>query len=291
MTFGKMKLAAVTIAVTLIVASSSAETASNRITVSVRGHGPDVVLIPGLASSAAVWDNIAVHLEKNHRLHIVQVNGFAGVRAGANAQGKIIQPTVDAIDAYIKSNNLKAPCIIGHSLGGLMGLMLATEHPDDVGKLMTVDSLPFFSILLGATNVTDAEPQATMMRDHFLKESQEEYGDDERSYFPSLVKSPEGLNLAAEAAAKSDKSVVARAMYEAMTTDWRPKLGGIKTPVTILYAWDASEKIPQIFSDGVIRENFAALPNKTFARIDNSLHYIMYDQPAAFATQVDAFLK
>ncbi len=55
--------------------------------------------------------------------------GFAGAPAGANTSGPIIQPTVDEIDAYIRSANLHRPAVIGHSLGGLMGLMLAKQHP------------------------------------------------------------------------------------------------------------------------------------------------------------------
>jgi pimeloyl-[acyl-carrier protein] methyl ester esterase len=286
-----MKFIAILFAAVLLGGVAFAETASDRLTVSVRGNGPDVLLIPGLASSSAVWNVIALRLEKNHRVHLIQVAGFAGSPAAANAQGKVVQPTVDAIDAYIKANKLKAPYVIGHSLGGLMGLMLASEHPDDIGKLMTVDSLPFFSALFGATNAAAAEPQARMIRDGVLKESQDDYASYERGVFPSLVKSPEGRKLAIDAAVKSDKSVVARAMYEAATIDWRPNLGGIKAPVTVLYAWDSSEGIPQLMADGFIQSAFADLSNKKFVRIDNSLHYIMYDQPAALATQVDAFLK
>ena len=43
--------------------------------------------------------------------------------------------------------------------------------------------------------------------------------------------------------------------------------------------------------DGLYRQSYAALPNKTITRIDGSLHFIMLDQPALFATQVDTFLK
>ena len=150
-----------------------AEPVSDRITVSVRGEGPDVVLIPGLACSNAVWDATARHLEGHYRLHIVQVAGFAGAPSRANAQGAVIQPTVDAIDAYIKANKLKTPKIIGHSLGGLMGMMLALQHPEDVGKLMIVDSLPFFSALFGANDAAAATPQAATMRDAILNETQD----------------------------------------------------------------------------------------------------------------------
>ena len=75
-----------------------------------------------------------------------------------------------------------------------------------------------------------------------------------------------------------------------MTTDIRPKLAGMKTPITVLYPWDSSSGMPQSFVDGVYHENFAALPSKKLVRIDDSCHFIMLDQPDSFAVQLDAFL-
>jgi len=169
--------------------------------------------------------------------------------------------------------------------------MLALQHPEDCRKLMIVDSLPFFSVLFGANDVAAATPQAAAMRDMVLNETQDEYAQGERQYLPSLVKSPEGLKAATQWAITSDKSVVARATYELMTTDLRPKLGEIKTPVTILYPWDPASGFAQADTDRVYQGSFAALPNKTLVRISNSFHFIMLDQPAAFAAQVDSFLK
>jgi pimeloyl-ACP methyl ester carboxylesterase len=65
----------------------------------------------------------------------------------------------------------------------------------------------------------------------------------------------------------------------------------MKTPVTILYPWDPSTGIPQAACDGLCRENYAPLLNKTIVRIDGSFHFIMLDQPALFAAEVDLFLK
>jgi pimeloyl-ACP methyl ester carboxylesterase len=59
----------------------------------------------------------------------------------------------------------------------------------------------------------------------------------------------------------------------------------------MLYPWDAASGMPQAAADQVYQENFAALPNKTIVRIDGAYHFIMLDQPDAFAAQVDAFLK
>ena len=41
----------------------------------------------------------------------------------------------------------------------------------------------------------------------------------------------------------------------------------------------------------VYASNYASAPNKRLARVDGSMHFIMLDQPDAFAQQVEAFLK
>jgi pimeloyl-ACP methyl ester carboxylesterase len=290
--FPKSMFAAfLTIALTWQVFSAVAGTVSNRITITVRGHGPDVLLIPGLACSSAVWDATASHLESHYRLHIIQVAGFAGAPAQANAEGAVMQPTVDAIDVYIKTNKLQSPRVIGHSLGGLMGSLLTIQHPEDVGGLMIVDSLPFFGALFGATDSAAVAPQAAAMRDSVLAQSQDDYAKSEAAFLHSLVKSPEGYKLATNWAIASDKSVVARATYEDLTTDIRPQVGKIKIPVTMLYPWDSASGFPQAATDQLYQGAYAALPNKKIIRIDDSFHFIMLDQPEKFAAEVDNFLK
>jgi pimeloyl-ACP methyl ester carboxylesterase len=265
--------------------------APDRITVTVRGKGPDVVLIPGLACSSAVWDATARQLEEHYRLHIVQVAGFGGLPASTNASGTVVQPAVDAVALYINTNHLKSPAIVGHSLGGLMGMMLAIQHPEDVGKLMIIDSNPFFGALMGATDATNAQPQAAGMRDMILNETQDAYAQGEKDFLGTLVKSPEGLKSATAWAIASDKSVVARALYDVMTTDLRPDIHKIKAPVTLLYPWDSESGFPREAVDKMYHDSFAALSGAKLVCIEDSRHFIMLDQPAKFAAQLDAFLK
>src|SRR5665213_2925589 len=89
---------------------------------------PDVVLIPGLSSSRAVWDAEAKLLAPNYRLHLVQVDGFAGAPAGPNAVGPLLAPIVEELHGYIAAEGMH-PVVVGHSLGGLLALMLADKYP------------------------------------------------------------------------------------------------------------------------------------------------------------------
>ncbi|WP_454884791.1 alpha/beta fold hydrolase [Sphingomonas oryzagri] len=267
--------------------------ASGRIAVTVTGEGPDVILIPGLASSAHVWDATVAALSGHYRLHVVQVAGFAGTPAGANASGPVMIPVVEAIHAYVTANHLKAPAVVGHSLGGLMAMKLAIDHPADVGRLMIVDSLPFFGMTLGPqATVTQTTPQAAAMRDKLIGGTQEDYAANEPIVMKRLVKSDGPVAQAAVfAASASDRRVVAQAMYDDFTTDLRPDLARITQPVTMLYPWDAATGVPQAAFDGLYTSAYAPLKQAKVQRIDGSFHFIMIDQPAAFQAAVEAFLK
>jgi pimeloyl-ACP methyl ester carboxylesterase len=263
-----------------------------RFIVKVEGQGPDVIMIPGLASSAEVWRVEIDKLKARYRVHAIQVAGFAGAPAMANADGAILVPLADEIATYIRANRIERPTLIGHSMGGLLGVILTDKNPDLVGKLMIVDSLPFYGMLFGPqATAENVAPQAAQMRDRVLAGTQAEFAASEPAIMARLVKSKGTAAQAALAAAQaSDRAVVARAMYEVMTTDMRPRLGGIKTPVTVLYAFDASVGFPQAAVDGIYQAGYAQLPNKRLTRIENAYHFLQIDQPEAFDREVQAFL-
>jgi pimeloyl-ACP methyl ester carboxylesterase len=266
--------------------------AAPRFTVTVTGQGPDVILIPGLASSSAVWDATVKQLEGRYRLHVIQVAGFAGAPVGGNAEGPVIQPSVEALDGYIRSARLKAPAVIGHSMGGLMGLMLARQHPEDVGRLMVVDSLPFYAVVFAPTaTVESVKPQAAALRDMAEKSTPEAWAAGETRTLARLVKSPEGLKAATAAAIASNPSVTGRALYDDLTTDLRGEIAAIKTPTVMLYPWDAATGAPQEAYDTLYASAYAPMTSAKVKRIDGSLHFIMLDQPAAFAAEVESFLR
>jgi pimeloyl-ACP methyl ester carboxylesterase len=265
--------------------------APTRFSVQVEGQGPDVILVPGLASSRDTYAAEAAKLESGHRLHLVQIAGFAGEPAGANAQGEVIAPFVEELDHYIKANHLDHPAVIGHSLGGLAGLMLARRHPEDVGRLMVVDALPFFSVLFDPNaTVASVTPQATAMRDRVIAQSDAEFAAGQGPAIARLVLTPDKRPIVVGWSAASDRSVVARAMFEDMTTDMRGEIAQIQTPITVLYAYDESMGFPEAAMDGLWHAAYAAAPHVTLTRVDHSYHFIPLDQPDAFDAAVQTFL-
>ncbi len=263
-----------------------------RFSVEVRGAGPDIILIPGLASSPAVWATTVQALEGRYRLHVLQINGFAGTPAGANLQGPVVEGLVDQLAEYIASNGLERPAVIGHSMGGFAGLTLARKYPDRIGRLMVVDALPFFSVLINPmATASGMESQASAVRANFLAMTDEKLAEVQTATLARLVKSPERRAEALAWSLASDRAVAGQVTYEVMTTDLRPGLAGIQTPVTVLFARDDSMGFGAAYIEPIFRNNYAGLARVRLVRIDGALHFIMLDQPDVFLREVLTFLS
>jgi pimeloyl-ACP methyl ester carboxylesterase len=263
-----------------------------RFTVSIVGQGPDVIMIPGLASSAQVWRPEVERLKSRYRLHLVQVAGFAGAPVAGNAKLPLLVSMRDDLAAYIRQSHLNRPVIVGHSLGGLLAMMVADANPGLVERLVIVDSLPFFGMLSGPqATVESVTPMAARVRDQLIGQSQADFAKGEVQAMAGLMKSKGPQAQAALAAAQaSDHTVVAHAMYEDWTTDMRPRLAGLKTRTLVLYAFDATMGLPQAAMDGLYGSAYAALPDKQLVRIDGSYHFIQVDQPDRFHEELARFL-
>jgi pimeloyl-ACP methyl ester carboxylesterase len=272
--------------------TDAVETQMPHISVQTVGKGAPVILIPGLSSPRAVWDGVAPTLARSHRVYVVQVNGFGGDDPRANLAPGILDGIVGDLHTLIAQSKIAKPAIVGHSMGGLVALMLAKAHPEDVGKLMIVDSLPYIGEIFapGAT-VAALEPQAKAMRAGMAAA----YGKPANSAANAALAARMALKPASRAtvadwAAKADARVSAQAMYEDLTTDLRPDMASIVAPITLVYPWNAAVPTKPA-ADALYRKAYAAAPHVTFVDIGDAAHFVMLDQPTAFQAALDAFLR
>lgn len=263
---------------------------SDRLSVEVVGQGADVILIPGLASSREVWRETADRLKATRRVHLVQLAGFAG-EPWSHGDGAFVQPEVAELARYIRQAGLNRPAVIGHSMGGLSALLLAQQQPGLVGRVMTVDSLPFYSALFGPTATAEsARPFADQAAAMILGADEAAFRTQQTATAQTLSKTPSEQARIVAWSMASDRHAVASALKDVMTTDARPGLAAMTTPVTALYAADADGGAPAAMADAMWGREYAALSGVTLIRVDGSRHFIMADQPQRFAELVDAFL-
>ncbi|GLS00217.1 alpha/beta hydrolase [Brevundimonas denitrificans] len=263
---------------------------SDRLSVEVVGSGPDVILIPGFASSREVWRAEAERLKSTRRVHLAQLAGFAG-EPWAHGDGPFVQPMADELARYIREQGLVRPIVVGHSMGGMTAVLLAQQHPDLVGRVMSVDSLPFFSALFGPQVTAEtARPFADQAAAGILAADEAGFRAGQVQGAPGLARDAATRAAMVEWSMRSDRRAMAAAIREVMTTDLRPGLGAMTTPVWAVYAADAEGGAPAAMADALWGREYAGLPGVRLIRVDGSRHFIMADQPARFAELMDQLL-
>jgi len=278
------------IAASAVMASATAAASHPAFNVEVHGSGQPIILIPGLASPGAVWDDSVRHFCGQRQCHVLSLAGFAGVPA---VQGPFIVSVEQQLSDYIKTSKLDKPIIMGHSLGAFIGLKLAADHPDQVSRLVVIDTLP----AIGARaqpeiSAHQLKDMAEGMRQQYLKQSSDEAAAHMKYTISTMVSSPATADQLLAWGAKSDRTTVANALYEMTADDLRNDLARIQAPTLVLGSWIAYKQYgPREMFEGVYRSQFAKLPNATITLSDTAKHFIMYDDPAWMYANVDKFLK
>ena len=276
-------------------AATSAKQRLAHISVVKQGKGTPVVFIPGLGSPRASWDKVSAGLARDHTVYMVQVNGFGGDAPGSNLQPGVLDGIVADLSAYLTADKAGPVRLVGHSMGGLASLMFARAHPAQVDRLMIVDALPYFPVLLARGGPTPSPDQvdviAKMMRDRVAArygkpiDAETVAGD-----VDGLAVKPESKAQMAKWAAQADPRVTAQALYEDMSTDLRPALASIAKPIAVVVPWTETP-FGKDRTLAFYGKEYAGASNIRFVPIAESGHFVMLDQPERFRTELDTFLK
>jgi pimeloyl-ACP methyl ester carboxylesterase len=278
----------------LLAPLATATPANASFDVTVVGKGPPMILIPGLACSGAVWDSTVAHFSERFECHVVSLAGFGGLPP-CFADGPLLERVRDDLAGYIKDRHLEKPAVVGHSLGGFLTLALAAQHPDLVGKLVVVDGAPFLMGLIqpGAT-LADAKAAAATMRQQFdsTGDAASEQMIRSGAFTRALVASEADHARIVAWSLASDRTTVAQAMAEMYSSDLREDLARIQSPTLVLAAWIAYK--PYVDHDRIeaaYRDQFSHQPDVKLSITDTARHFIMFDDPQWFFSEVERFLS
>ncbi|HEY3861901.1 MAG TPA: alpha/beta hydrolase [Verrucomicrobiae bacterium] len=256
----------------------------------VTGSGPPMILIPGLASGPNVWDGTVAHFKDHYQCHVLTLAGFAGQPP---IEGPFLQKVRDGIIKYIHDQKLGHPVIIGHSLGGMMAFWVAETAPDDVGPIIAIDGLPFYSALIDPAATPDsARGQADQLRSMYAGLSAEKFAENNRRFLSMMITGSSNVDLVASQGDKSDPKAVGQAFFDLVTTDTRPGLKSIKSPVLLIGAsvGEADEDAKKKAEEGYAAQ-ISTIPRHKLVFAPSARHFIQLDDPAFFYRETDNFLK
>lgn len=263
------------------------------ISVERSGTGSPVILIPGLSMSRESWRDTAQMLAADHEVHLVQINGFGGTPAGLNAGAGLLAGVAQDLASYLRQHQLEKVPLVGHSLGGALGLVVSRDAPELVGRLLIVDALPWLGLAMVPPEMVPAqiEPQAAALRDALMSRHGQPFDPArhaaETAGFASRAQDQE---LVGQWSAEADPRVTAWAFYEDMMLDLRPDMAAINAPVTVIYPLAGTPE-ERARSSALYRSAFSEVRNSVMVPIEDSRHFVMLDQPMAFAVALKEFLQ
>jgi pimeloyl-ACP methyl ester carboxylesterase len=256
----------------------------------VTGHGPAMILIPGLNSPAAVWNGVVDRFKDRFTCHAVSIPGFAGEPAAASPSLPAIR---DAVLAYIDDNHLERPVIVGHSLGAVVAYWVAATAPQTVGPVVAVDGVPFLPALMNPATTVDAmRPQAEAMRAMLESASAEQRDRQSAVSLSSMITDPAQVELARRWAASSDPHTSSQLMMELMTTDLRSEMPKIQAPLLLIAAGGlfAAQPAARVEMERAYERQVAGVSNHKTIVATGARHFIMLDDLPFLVSAISEFL-
>lgn len=257
----------------------------------VVGKGQPMILLHGMSCSADVWKGVTEHYKKDYEIHLVTLKGFGNKESVESEH--YLEEVRDELIQYVRSNKLKNSILMGHSMGGFLSLWAASEAPQLFSKIISVDGIPYFPIIqMPGITPESAQTFADQMKANMQSINEEAYANQQKMIIASMIASENKREEVVQMGLNSNKMVTTQAYGEMFTTDIRPEMHKVKTPVLVLGAWAAYEQYGS--TKTVVEQTYKAqckdIENVKVAVADKAYHFIFYDEPQWFFNQVDSFL-
>ncbi|QHI37420.1 N-formylmaleamate deformylase [Kordia antarctica] len=253
--------------------------------VEVIGKGNPILLFPGFSCTGDVWNETVKELSKTYECHVFTFAGFGTV---APIETPWLETIKKDVEAYVQRKKLQKPTIIGHSMGGSLALWLASTNQNTYKNLIIIDGLPSIGALMipnfSSENVTHDNPF-----------SKQQFAMDDEAFKTMATQMAAGMTFNKEKQStitswmiQADRKTYVYGYVDLLKLDLREQIQNIKIPVTILAAvsFYPKKQVEELYT-----KQYQKLAKKDIIYVDDSAHFIMFDKPDWFLTQMKTILK
>lgn len=254
------------------------------ITVETCGEGATLLFLPGFTSPGSVWQETIENLDGPYKSLTVSYAGFNGLAPidfpwyGA-VKGQLID--------YIRKENLSDVTIIGHSMGGNLAIEVAAALPEQIGGLILLESIPCMLEIMMPNVPASSLQYDSPYNNQILAMSDEDFKKMATMMSQNMTSEQSKVNQLTEWSVTADRKTYVYGYTDLLKLDLRDKLSEIEIP-TLVIASSFPEKEVVISN---LEKQYLNLKNKEILLVDDSKHFIMFDQPAWLYAQINLYLK
>jgi N-formylmaleamate deformylase len=271
--------------------------------VTIAGHGPPMILIPGLNSPGALMDTIVDHFKDRYKCYVITLAGFAG-QPPSPAGDNLLTGQKNEIIQYIRSQHLDKPVLTGFSFGGTLALWIAISAPHLLGPVIDIDGLPFENAFFDPNVDKDSlistkdairyrlmHWDSTMWQKLYDNRNSPEGLSEGRDYLQKLVSDSARIDLllAWDQATNLRSSLLMQLDMD--TLDLRDRLPAIATPMLVLGSWKGwDDSTPRDSIELLYRQQFKRAKKCTILFSGQGKHFLMWEDPQWLLDKMSAFL-
>jgi aminoacrylate hydrolase len=246
-----------------------------------QGAGPPLMLVPGLAGRGSFWISQVPDFSRDFRTVVHDHRG-----AGRSTHSRItysIEQMADDTLRLMDALGIEAAHFVGHSTGGAIGQLIATEHPERLRCLVLSATWagpdPYFRRLFESRKQTllDSGVEA-YLKASALSQTTPRWVSDNDEFLTEFH--------AATAADYSPIEVVASRIDAIVRHDHRHRLRQIRLPTLVIVARD-DMITPPFYSE----ELAAAIPGATLVLLEGGGHFSPAIESSAYNAAVGGFLR
>lgn len=101
------------------------------------GTGPELVFLHGVGLTATAWLPLVSYLP-GYRLHLVELPGHGFSGPLEFRPGEVREQCLRVLDGLFDALSLPSTSLVGHSLGGMLGLWYAAARPERLTSLVLI---------------------------------------------------------------------------------------------------------------------------------------------------------
>ena len=267
---------------------------------------PVLMFLHGFPEAAFVWDELLEHFASRYRCIAPNLRGYERSSAPAEVEAYRARHMVGDIAALIDRLGGTIEALVAHDWGGGIAWNLAVQYPKLLKRLVIINS-PHPAAFLRELQTSPAQ-QATSAYMNFLCRPDAELllaEDDFARLWPFFRPAgATGADWLTDAVKDQYRTVWRQGLtgalnyYRAsplrpptaddasvMKLQFAPEFVTVRVPTLVIWA-EADTALPTTLLDGLQ----AFVPIMTLVRIPDATHWVIHEQPARIAREIDAVL-